>query len=236
MIKAITFDMWGTLIKSNPMYKEARAKFLSKYTDIPENEIEGVFRRVKNSFDEQVEKHGLHFDNSLVYNVILKELGVKGITPVELEMKCNELFQIYPPIIYSEDTVKVLEDLHCKDYEMVLISNTVLIKGYILRNVLKELELFKYFKHLIFSDDVECSKPDIRIFNIAHNILGCMAEQVLHVGDNKVTDKRGAENYGFKAVLINTEFLPETYYGIYPKKYDINIIYKYLEHYNGKEV
>ena len=205
MIKAITFDLWGTLIKGSPEYKEARAKYIQEHCENHSiEEINKTIVDIKRSYDDAIEKHGIHYTSLVIYQTIINELGIHQLLDgFGLRGVCHNLFIKYPPKLYSEDTLKSLENLS-KQVPLVLISNTVLIDGGILRPVIETLGIGKYFKAMIFSSDVHMSKPNPLIYKKAHEMICQRKEHILHVGDNLITDYNGATEYGFKAKRINT--------------------------------
>jgi len=218
MIKAITFDLWGTLIKGSPDYKEARAKYIQEHCENHTIEdINSTIMRIKASYDDAIEKHGIHYNSLVIYQTIINELGIHQLLDgFGLRGVCHNLFMKHPPYLYSNDTLEVLESLS-KQVPLVLISNTVLIDGGILKPVINGLGIGKYFKRMIFSSDVNMSKPNTLIFKIAHEMICERKEHILHVGDNPITDVKGAMDYGFKARRINS-----TNHGIKSIEYLLN--------------
>jgi len=85
---------------------------------------------------------------------------------------------------------------------MGICSNTSFINGYILHNLLDNLNISKYFKTFIFSDWVNMSKPNPLIFREVINRSQYKPTQILHVGDNVFADG-GSENVGIDFIHIN---------------------------------
>lgn len=205
--KIISFDLWDTLIKKNPEFSTKRAELLKEYTHHDIQYIKDVFAVVKKDFDGMVEKYGIQFDNYTVYEAIFTKLDIDNSDYFlwsSLINKIDTLFLEYHPIIYSEDTIKVLDKLSDK-YHLVLISNTLLINGEILYEVLTKLDLIRYFVNIEFSSTVKHSKPHTEIFKRAYApvINGVTKEEIIHVGDNIRTDLYGSTHYGVEGYLIN---------------------------------
>lgn len=197
----ISFDVWNTLINSNPEYKIKRKELISKYT----HEyiiIDDVFNTVKKEFDNLVERFGVHFESKMLYDVIFDELNIEHSKREYIIRELNELFIEYPPLIYSDDTVKVLEKLKSSGHRLIIISNTVLIDGDILYSALNKIGIGKYFDNAIFSSDVNVSKPNKKIFDIAYGLHDKL--DIVHIGDNAITDGSGAYRYGINYFLINS--------------------------------
>lgn len=206
-IKVVSLDLWGTLIKGNPIYSDERAKMVQQYCDKTIDQINTVFKGVKDSYDAIVTRHGMHFNALDVYAVIAKELDLRHgrftMNAKELERECNALFCKYPPVMFSDDTMDALVSISNR-YDTFLISNTVLVGGNMLDEALRNAGIYNRFKARFYSDVVGVSKPNPKMFKRAHHHMHCRAEEVLHVGDNETTDVKGASEYGFKAVQVNT--------------------------------
>jgi len=64
--------------------------------------------------------------------------------------------------------------------------------------------LSRFFKHIIISQEIGCSKPSIEIFTHAFELMGqpCKSE-VLMIGDNLGSDVQGGINYGIDTLWFN---------------------------------
>ena len=116
-----------------------------------------------------------------------------------------------PPLIYNDETIPVLRHLKEKGNTLSILSNTGFIKGSTLRVLLAELKIDSYFDFQLYSDEVGLSKPDINFFNLL--ISGARSvnqpdefslNNIIHIGDNPLTDIKGAEESGINSLLINS--------------------------------
>lgn len=202
MYRAITLDLWNTIIKSNPQYKKMQIELLLKYNEkLNFNDIEIAIFNIKKEIDIDVEKFGLHYDRKCIYNKLFDKIGINTDID-EFIIKCDKLFLQYYPKLYNSDIPHILSKLSNK-YELHLISNTILIYGYTLKEALKILNLYKYFKSFTFSDEIGYSKPHYNIFYAAHKNIPYNKKDIIHVGDNPNCDCLGAKKYGFDSMLIN---------------------------------
>ncbi len=69
-------------------------------------------------------------------------------------------------------------------------------------------EIRSYFNHLLISEELNLSKPDIRIFRHAERVSNALPQNCLMVGDNYESDIQGALNAGWEAVHIIRENEP----------------------------
>lgn len=208
MIKNISFDLWGTLIKQNPQYSIQRLEYLESISKKSKQEITGVLSQVKSSFNNIIETHGVQFDSLLLHRIIVEKLEL----PVSAGTLCDELTEMflkYPPMLYDENTYETLRTLS-ENYKLYLLSNTLLIEGKTLRKVMEELDIHKFFYCRIFSNEMNMSKPNPMLFFALHNRMSCLKEEVVHIGDSYKCDVLGATKYGFNAIEINTDASKKT--------------------------
>ena len=71
------------------------------------------------------------------------------------------------------------------------------------RDVLRAAGLIDFFDHLIISCEVDCIKPDPRIFDIALHQAGLPARECIYIGDNYYDDALGSRKVGMPALIIN---------------------------------
>ncbi len=221
-IKHYSFDLWLTLIKSNPYFKKARAEYFYKNFNFLKksiDEIESIFRDVDVTCNRINEITGKNIDSDEMYLLSLYKMNgkielISEITLREIYRDIEEIIFNYLPEIYDKNTLDILKKIKYenKDITMNILSNTAFIKGETLRKILNEITLSEYFDFLIFSDEVGYSKPNIEIFNlmwdeilkIRKDSAILKKEEVIHVGDNLSADIEGAKNFGFSSLQINT--------------------------------
>ncbi|UCH57691.1 MAG: HAD family hydrolase [Candidatus Bathyarchaeota archaeon] len=96
------------------------------------------------------------------------------------------------------DTYDVLEELSSR-YKIALITNWDHAPK--IRSLLHELDLDRYFKTVIISDEADAAKPDSRIFHIALKKTGLKPSEVTYIGDAP-EDVKGSLAAGIQPVLI----------------------------------
>jgi putative hydrolase of the HAD superfamily len=84
------------------------------------------------------------------------------------------------------------------------------IKPYVVSNwdvllveVLKDLGWMRYFDGVIASGVVGVEKPDPRIFEEALRVSGVERERAIHVGNDPISDIRGAAEVEIDTVLVD---------------------------------
>ena len=231
MIKHISFDLWLTLIKSHPEFKERRAKFLRKEFNpfgYSAKKIMEIVQSVDKVSDRLNEINGKKAPTEWMYRRILQKLGydpncVTDDVYTEIKRKVNDLFMKYPPDFLNGSIQTMMQTLTDEGYHLNISSNTGFIEGTTINATLTNLDISKYFDFCIFSDEIGLSKPSSGFFEKVFEQTNLDKFEVLHVGDNFKADYEGAVKYGFKALHINNQ------------QYTINDIKRHLQK-NDREV
>jgi len=212
----ISFDLWLTLIKSHPEFKVKRNLLYKEYFKIgkPIEEVAAVIRKfdlLTNSINEKV---GRNFDTFEIFYLILDGLSVDinnyGREQLQEFYDFNdEILMQYKPVLLHDNIPKLLKQIHEEGKTMNILSNTAFIKGSSLRKILASYGLDEYFAFQAYSDETGYSKPAPEMYQYAYDQILKTAtiakHEVLHVGDNRLSDYNGAINFGFDAhLIINT--------------------------------
>ena len=211
--KHLSFDLWLTLIKSNPEFKSKRNLLFKEYfnIDCSLEKVTEVVRYYDVLINNTNEKTGLNVETYEIYFLILNALNVK-IEEIEIEKlddfyKETELLfmQFKPNLIYPQIHI-LFEEILNQNKSINILSNTGFIKGNTLRKLLNHYELEQYFSFQIYSDETGFSKPNKEIFQLVYNqiegLKSVEKKEVLHIGDNIIADYNGAIKFGFDALLI----------------------------------
>lgn len=225
MIKAVTFDLWNTLIR-NKDYTSLRIRrvreFLDRHTPAPNEEtIREVYRSVEDRWRSDPARDYRFMPVKERVDLLLRKLRVQ----VDQELKITvvryfeEVLLEDPPILY-EGAKLTLESLYGK-YLIGLISDSGFTPGRILRSALEFRGILKFFRCTVFSDEVGYNKPNPIIFNRALELLEVHPKETIHIGDLPETDIAGAKRVKMLTVRINRE--QKVASGEYPRPdYQIN--------------
>jgi putative hydrolase of the HAD superfamily len=209
--KHISFDLWLTLIKSNPNYKSRRNQLFKDFFEI-EYDIEIVSQKIRyydvvcNSINE---KTGKNIDTEDIYLLILSSLGydINKLNKKILEEFYKESEKIFfenEPVFINSHTHQIFNNLKNNGITMNVLSNTGFIIGKTLRLFLDKNNLGSFFDFQIYSDECNYSKPNVEIFNLVYDRITIKNKtpkrQVLHIGDNLIADCDGAKAFGFSTL------------------------------------
>ncbi|MGD8566206.1 MAG: HAD family hydrolase [Candidatus Bathyarchaeota archaeon] len=209
MIKAVTFDLWSTLLCAKE-YEVSRSKIMLEVL-----EESGFLREnatVINSYEDTLVHFSDLWEKEKKYHVIsAKKMVEFMLTRLHVSLPMSSVERIakgfeetilsdLPPL--EEGARKILK--HLKDSRKIgLISNTGVTPGRILRRVLDRLEILECIDCTIFSDEIGYTKPHALPFRKAVEQLQVKPYEAIHVGDLLHTDVVGAKRFGMKAVWIN---------------------------------
>lgn len=213
MIKHISFDLWLTLIKSHPDFKERRAEYLSKNFNPKGLSVPEIMEIVQNTdkvSDRLNEINGLKVPTNWMYRRILIKLGNDPVMVNDdliqtIKIKVREMFMNLPPQFLNESIEPMLHDLKNEGYGLNISSNTGFIEGGTIVDTLRNLNIGQYFDFCVFSDEVGVSKPSSGFFEKVLSQINANKKEVLHVGDNFKADYEGALRFGFRAFHINNQ-------------------------------
>jgi len=218
--KHYSFDLWLTLIKSNPTFKKERALFFHKYLNTaqkPFSEVELLFRKVDLMSNAINQKSGRNLDVEEMYLMIIYELNGSNSTFENLNIEwllheMEQLFFQYIPTIYHTETLSTLKFLEkIPDVSMSILSNTGFIKGATLRIALEKIGIARFFSFQLYSDEVNLSKPNIEFFSLMIEKIyqerkceNLVLDDIIHIGDNIIADIHGADCLGINSFQINS--------------------------------
>lgn len=219
LYKHYSFDLWMTLIKSNPFFKKERARFFLKNFNAKKKTIEevlSIFRKVDLMCNAINEKTGKNIDTEEMHLMVISMMNdfETSFCDIDLSWLYNELetlFFNYMPSLYSDETLSSLDRLKQNNSSFNILSNTAFIKGKTLRKVLSELSVTSLFDFQLYSDEAGVSKPNKRFFELMVDAVKCIPannkislKDIVHVGDNACADILGASSIGIDAIQINT--------------------------------
>lgn len=202
MLKAITFDFWGTLFDAHHSLKSERADFLCLFLDCPTERTVEAYNQSWDAFSRLIEQ-GWGLSTPTLLNDVLARLGA-SLSPQDYALTLRfwqEHLLDFPPDLLP-GAQEVLERLRRQGYWIGLISDTGATPGRVLREMLRQQELLHLFDWLTFSDETGVAKAHVQAYRHTLRALGALPSQALHVGDRPDADIRGAHAAGMHAALL----------------------------------
>lgn len=207
MVRAVTFDLWNTILCDKD-YGNYRIDLLTQTLNEEgfardRHIVEVEYSSTIDFFNEVWRKERRHMPVAKLTEFILNRLNVHLSTEVKSSLVKGfeaAIFNGPPPLV--KDAKRVLKSLHGR-YEIGLISNSGVTPGRNLRQVLNNHKVLQYFRCTVFSDEVGYHKPHQIIFRKAIQKLQVEADDAIHVGDLLEADIVGAKAVGMKTVWFN---------------------------------
>jgi putative hydrolase of the HAD superfamily len=215
MVRAVTFDLWQTLLLDRPenlrAARDARIRGIAALLttgggSIPPARVADAYEAVGPRLEaawrtlRDVGARGQ-------VRWMLEMLGVSGDIPEDgarmdaLEAAyCEPILSFMPQA--NAGAREVLASLSERGFRLGLICNTGRTPGTMLRRVLERLALLPYLSVLTFSDEVGLRKPHPDIFRRTLDALGAAPAEAVHIGDDVATDMAGARGVGMRAVHL----------------------------------
>jgi dihydrofolate synthase / folylpolyglutamate synthase len=194
-IRAVTFDVGGTLISPWPSVGHVYAEVAAQHGVMVE--AEALNRQFASSWAVKKDfRHRVSDWSKLV------EATFAGLAPTPLEAKLfDALYSHFASAVawrIFDDVLPCLRELKRRKLKLGLISNW----DTRLRPLLRELQLDNYFDSIVISVEAGAQKPEAKIFEIAATQLKTSPERILHVGDSPSEDVAGAQAAGLQALLL----------------------------------
>jgi len=217
MLKAITFDLWDTIIHDDSDESKRRAQglaskkdarralahaVLSRHEPLDEATLRVAYDTMEAAFNHVWHQQHVTWTVDERVTVLLQGLGralpdadrealVRGLEEMEVSVPPN-------PIDGIAEAIATL----AASYKLGVVSDAIYSPGRCLREWLEMHDLKQHFDAFAFSDEVGHSKPHRDMFASVASQLGVEIHDMLHIGDRDHNDIKGPHALGMKAVLF----------------------------------
>lgn len=213
-IRAILFDLDGTLRHSRPSYDQALVDGATEMgVPFSEEQRRQALRWAHYYFAgspelaNDNETYG-HDRDLFLTNYIRRFLTVYGCTQERAAEMAPEIYRQFTASVQREDWIEpaapaTLGKLRAAGYKLGVVSN----RSQAFHGLLEELGLGPYFDFALAAGEVNAWKPDSVIFEHAVQRAGTRPACTMYVGDNYYADVVGAQRAGLQPVLFDPEGL-----------------------------
>ena len=215
-IRAITFDLWDTIIRDDsdepkraaagrPAKKvERRAlvhQYLSRHEAIDRKHVDMVYDTADAAANKVWKEYHITWTVAERLDIVLRGLkrGLPDLARAELARLHEEMELEFRPDIVA-GVHGALEKLRGA-YRLGVISDAIFTPGRALRQLLSDAGLLYLFDVFVFSDEAGRSKPDPSVFNTAIQAFGIHPGELVHIGDREHNDIEGPHRVGARALL-----------------------------------
>ncbi|MBI4200867.1 MAG: HAD family hydrolase [Chloroflexi bacterium] len=212
MIKAVFFDLYGTLARFYPPREEVQAKACESFgfrvtrqglirgyalADDLMSQVNATDSPVTRMEGEQRARFFAEYER-----LVLKGAGID----VDLET-AGQVWAKVREIPYGlalfDDAVPTLRALGARGLTLGMLSNI----GRDSTELCAELGLTPYLHFAVTSQEAGSSKPHPPMFLMALERAGVSPAEALHVGDSYLSDVQGARGLGIRPLLLDREGL-----------------------------
>lgn len=207
---ALSLDIWGTLIGSDPAFKPARNELLRAAfaPDVCLADFDAALRAADRDSDEMSMTTGCDVGFDARVELTLARLGVSAAglagRSAELVQQQAVLALAHPPRPLTPLLPQLLAAVAAQ-MPVVFTSNTGMLPGTLMRKLLQLAGFAVDELPMVFSNEVGAAKPAREIFDIAVAAAGVPADQVLHIGDNPLADVQGGRDAGLMTLLVSPD-------------------------------
>ena len=217
MIKAITFDLWDTVIHDDSDEPTRAARGLRTKRDERRHQ---VWQALETHSPVGYERVALAYDvTEAAFNRVWRSHQITWTVAERLQVLLGGLDRTLPEgefiaLVDAHERMEadvppdlvagiagVIEDLS-KSFPLAVVSDAIVTPGKNLRRILEYHGVAHFFGGFAFSDELGHSKPHRSMFASAAEQIGVEIDQLLHIGDRDHNDIKGAHELGMKAILF----------------------------------
>ena len=208
-VKAVFFDVGGTLLYADPPVPEVLARVARRRGhDITVRDVEPFMPLIDEYYEQQYLKDGDFWASHSrsvelwldMYKILAREIGLQA----DAQGIADDTYEEYLDArnwSTFRDVEACLKGLKRRGFKLGVISNW----DASLEGLIRGLGLLPYFDDVVSSAVVACRKPHKEIFEIALERMGICAGESIQVGDLPEADGDGAAAAGMRAVIIDRD-------------------------------
>lgn len=212
MIKAIFYDLDGTLRTSQPQGREIFLAYTAQNLGIQIDDMldRQVLRWEHYYWAQAPELLADQVDfperDAFWVQYSRRQLQILGLEPAHAHefapLVSAHMAEAYRPNdVLLPDTRDTLQCLQEAGYRMAVLSN----RDHSFDHHLESLGILHYFEFTLAAGDIQCYKPNPGFFQHALQRAGVAPQEAIYVGDNFYADCIGARKAGLHPVLIDPQ-------------------------------
>ena len=217
MLRAVTFDLWDTVIRDDsdepkraarglPSKRETRRALAHAAFETERRISREAFERAYDTMEAAFDHlwHEQHVTWTVAQRLRVLGAGLGGpLPPARRETLVRQLeeMEIEIPPDPVEGIAEAIAALSAR-FPLAVVSDAIYSPGRCLRRWLEMHGLRDHFRAFAFSDETGRSKPHRDMFAHVARELGVELCEMLHIGDRDHNDVKGPQALGMKAVLF----------------------------------
>jgi putative hydrolase of the HAD superfamily len=216
-LKAITFDLWDTIVHDDSDEPKRKAQglrskkaerrhllweALDRQSPLPEAAVTLAYDVGDAAFNRVWHDQHVTWTIGERLQVILKGLG-RTLPEAEFArvVQAHEEMEVAIRPDLVPGIAEALRALHGR-YKTCVVSDAIVSPARCLKRLLESYDLARHFDGFVFSDIVGHSKPHRAMFEDAARQMGVTLPEIVHIGDRDHNDVKGPQKLGMKAILF----------------------------------
>ena len=200
----LLFDLDNTLLDFS---KSSRNSFLSMVQDIdsglPKDELYLLYSRINHKLWEDREAGLIEAEELKLkrWDLFFNEIGHSMDPELANQSYFNGIRDHVEFVDFAQD---LLEHLKGK-FRMMIVTNGL---SEVQHSRIEISDIGKYFEHIVVSDEIGSAKPQQAFFKHCEDLmLSPDKSTVMVIGDTLKSDVKGANDYGYRSVWFNHDYL-----------------------------
>nr|WP_283777877.1 HAD-IA family hydrolase [Sansalvadorimonas sp. 2012CJ34-2] len=197
----ITFDLDDTLWDNGPVIRRAVQEgyewLFNRCPELLQHHDAASLDAMKNRLREE-DPELAHRVSEVRVTGMQRALEGVGYTHQEAREIAEQAFGVFHHWRHQVDLFEGVEEMLkilSSHFSLAVITNG--------NADVNQLGLGQYFQFTVSAEDLNRSKPDPKVFLKALSLAGVSSKDVIHVGDNLITDVQGAAEVGMKTIWFN---------------------------------
>jgi|LauGreDrversion4_2_1035121.scaffolds.fasta_scaffold28547_4 putative hydrolase of the HAD superfamily len=206
-MKHISFDVWGTILQSNPNNNTNRAIYLKEHfqLDSPISDIQKIIKDNGKSINELQESTGIQVGRSEIFERLLRkfDLNFTADNLLLVDAIFQQSFLDNPPELIEPGYADAIAALNTS-HNLSILSNTVYVKGENIQKVLDGYLGSGLFDFTLYSDQLGYSKPHENVYRALIGQSGVTSTEIVHIGDSVLCDIEGPQKYKINTSQVHS--------------------------------
>jgi HAD superfamily hydrolase (TIGR01549 family) len=209
-VKALSFDVWGTLLKGNDAFRLPRLQLLFDLLGLWPQDLGQLYQaylKADTFYNVEAERTGLDYSLPERLESMYESLGItaeipsaRTVSAIQHEIGRMRLKPEYMSSFTEPTLLATLRMLSRQGYTLGLLSNTGMETDTTVELLLQKLDIRHLFSTALYSCQDGRAKPNPGLFCRMAEELQAERHEVLHIGDNVNADYRATEA-GLHAVV-----------------------------------
>lgn len=192
MTKFLTFDCYGTLINTDPLYQWLEN--LANAVGLDGKAVSAAY----DAYEDAPTSVTPYLDYAMLIRQNLKHLDQQFDQKRWFERHYVECLNVHDHLLPFPEVVAILQAWHDQGYQLVIMSNS---SWDLMPANLAALQV--PFDAVITAEDVQAYKPDLAFFKTVEQQLGLTATNHWHIARGYGSDVVPAEQLGWPMIWVN---------------------------------